>query len=149
MSKIYNLISEIKIGQMSYRPYIISNFNIGSVAILDILYREGYIGGYTVLTNNNSSPKVKIFLKYINNSPLINDLVAISTPSNSIFLSVKQIWKLANTKGLLILSTSAGILSGDECKRLKIGVKHCLEYYKNLNVIKQNKTNKNFEVGIS
>ena len=66
MSKIYNLISEIKIGQMSYRPYIISNFNIGSVAILDILYREGYIGGYTVLTNNNSSPKVKIFLKYIN-----------------------------------------------------------------------------------
>lgn len=122
MSKIYNLISEIKIGQMSYRPYIISNFNIGSVAILDILYREGYIGGYTVLTNNNSSPKVKIFLKYINNSPLINDLVAISTPSNSIFLSVKQIWKLANTKGLLILSTSAGILSGDECKRLKIEI---------------------------
>jgi len=126
MSKIYNLISEIKIGQMSYRPYIISNFNIGSGAILDILYREGYIGGYVVLTTNNSSPKVKIFLKYINNSPLINDLVAISTPSNSIFLSVKQIWKLANTKSLLILSTSAGILSGDECKRLKIGGKALL-----------------------
>jgi len=123
MNKIYNLISEIKIGQMSYRPYIISNFNIGSIAILDILYQEGYIGGYIVLTTKKSHPKIKIFLKYINNSPLIHDLVAISTPSNSVFLSVKQIWKLANTKGLLILSTSVGILSDDECKRLNIGGK--------------------------
>jgi small subunit ribosomal protein S8 len=123
MNKIYNLISEIKIGQISYRPYIISNFNIRSITILDILYQEGYIGGYTILTNKKSNRKIKIFLKYINNSPLINNFVAISKPNNSIYLSIKQIWKLASSNSLLILSTNVGILSDKECKRLKIGGK--------------------------
>lgn len=45
----------------------------------------------------------------------------ISKPSLRIYYSVKQLWKLDPSQGTIILSTNKGIMSINQCKKLKIG----------------------------
>ena len=88
--------------------------------LLNILWDEGYILGYKTSTSN---PNVtKIYLKYNNDkSPAITNFKIISKSSLRIYYSLKQLWKIKDNQGLIILSTNKGLLSANTCKKLGIG----------------------------
>lgn len=77
--------------------------------------------GYKVC--NSDSNLLKIFLKYKNENSIINSLKSISKPSRPIFYSLSQLYKLDSKKNLIILSTSKGLMTIDECKQAQIGGK--------------------------
>lgn len=86
-------------------------------------------------------PKVEILLKYKNQKPAINKIIRISKPSKRIYLSVKKLSHILTKKtnnqtyfslgdkmssllfmkGILILSTSQGIMTHLTAYRLNIG----------------------------
>jgi small subunit ribosomal protein S8 len=81
---------------------------------LDILWDEGFISGYKML----SMHKLKIYLKYKNGNSVISSIKVISKPSLRVYYSVKELKKL---KKNLILTTHKGIKTISNCKRLNIG----------------------------
>lgn len=89
-------------------------------SFLKILWNEGFISGYKISAQNNKN--LEIFLKYTKTGkPVINSLKFLSKPSQRIYYSSKQVWKLDSSKTFIILSTNRGLKSINECKKTKIG----------------------------
>lgn len=111
------MLANIKNGQLVRRNFIIQRRKRICESILKILWEEGYISGYSVNSLNN----LKIFLKYKNKVPVISSLKTISKPSRRIYFSAKQIWKLDSSKQFIIFSTTKGLKSINDCKKLHLG----------------------------
>ena len=74
--------------------------------------------------NTNSVNNLIVFLKYISNKPAINFFRIPRKQNKTIYLSVKQLWKLRiNNNTLCVIATSKGLKSLKECKKEKIGGK--------------------------
>lgn len=109
----------IKNGQAINKSFIFYPKKKFCASFLNILWDEGFILGYKISKTN---PEIfKIFLKYKNGNPVIKSLKVITKPGCRIYYSIEQLWKIDSSKGILILSTNKGLLSINECKKLKIG----------------------------
>lgn len=60
-------------------------------------------------------------LKYDNGAASFNDVKLISRPSRRIYLKKTEIKPIRSGYGVLIISTSRGIMTGEEAKKLGLG----------------------------
>ena len=116
---LWNMFISIKNGQLSRKRVISQKRKKICENFLILLWKEGFIEGYSIDESNKNN--LKIVLKYKNNKPCINSLKFISKPSRPIYYSIKQIWKIDSSKSFIIFSTNQGLKSIVECKKLKIG----------------------------
>jgi small subunit ribosomal protein S8 len=56
-----------------------------------------------------------------NSNPRITEITKISKPGSRYFVAVKDIPKVKNGRGIVILSTSKGVMTGDKAKAEHIG----------------------------
>lgn len=114
---IHTLLSGIKNGQKSRLSEIHIKNSTLSYDILNVLYDEGYIVNFCKDKDTYNNDIIRIKLKYHSNVPAIRNIKKISNTHVSL--------KLLNyiDSGLItyILSTSRGIISGKEARRLGIG----------------------------
>ena len=113
------MFANIQNGQLSKKAFIIQPKKNICKSVLNVLWNEGFILGYKIL--NQNPDKLKIFLKYNQGKPVIQKIKSISKPSNRVYYSIKQIWKIDSSKTFLIISTNQGLKTLIECKRLRIG----------------------------
>ena len=113
------MFANIKNGQLVKQAFVYQRRKKICETFLKILWKEGFIIGYTIPKEN---PKfIKIFLKYIDNKPVINNIKLITRPGKRVYLTTKQIWKMDSTKNLTIFSTSLGLKTIHECKKFQVG----------------------------
>ena len=86
------------------------------IVILNILKHYHYIYDYEILKNN----KVCIFLNYSKFKPSISSITYFA---QSLSFSNQDLWKFDKDLGLLILTTSYGVLTHKEALKKKIGGK--------------------------
>ena len=113
------MLANIKNAQKVKRYFFFQKRKKICERVLDVLWNEGYILGYQIVTND--SPKIKIFLKYTKGKPTIKLLKSFSKPGRRLYYSLPQLWKINSNASFLVLSTTKGIKTLDECKRYKIG----------------------------
>ena len=113
------MLSNINNNQLVKKKFVLQAKKKTCEQILNVLWNEGFILGYKVLKNNPG--KLKIFLKYHKGSPVINSIKFISKPSLKVFYSLKRLWKLDSSQGVIVMSTNQGFMSDNECKKKKIG----------------------------
>lgn len=110
-----NLFSTIKNGFLSKKTKIIQQNSKQSVNVLNILVNEGFIKSYKI----NSKNQIEVFLKYKNNKSVINEIERISKPGKRLYLKNKDLY--IKKKGFYIISTSLGVLTDLEAKKLNVG----------------------------
>ena len=89
-------------------------------AILAVLKNEGFIADYVVSTDVKSVTTVT--LKYNeNNQRVIRGLKRISKPSLHVYASAEELPKVLNGLGVAIISTSQGIMTDKQARKLNIG----------------------------
>ena len=115
------MISTLKNGILIKTAFIYQKNKKNNKELLNILWNEGFILGYKIYKEKNELYTFKIFLKYTRSKSIINSIKFISKPGLKIYCSLKQLWKLNLIKGLLIISTSKGLKTITECKKLKLG----------------------------
>nr|WP_267506639.1 30S ribosomal protein S8 [Borreliella afzelii] len=114
LTKLRNA-SRVKHGSVDLK---MSNMN---KSILNILKKEGYIKDFNFLEKEGIT-FIKVLLKYDNKrNPVINKIDAISTPGRKIYSSYKNMPRIKNGYGILIISSSQGVITGKEAKDKKIG----------------------------
>jgi|TARA_B110000261_G_scaffold164681_1_gene216176 small subunit ribosomal protein S8 len=114
-----NMVASIKNGQLARKAYINQTRKKTCESVLNVLWDEGFISGYKISKTNPNI--LKVFLKYRNGKPAINSIKMISKPSLRIYYSLKQLWKLDSSEGLLVISTNKGLMSINDCKKYKLG----------------------------
>nr|WAK85013.1 ribosomal protein S8 [Amicula sp. isolate GU52X-4 cfCalB7] len=113
---LWNMFASIKNGQLTKRSFIFQNRKKICESFLRIFTEEGFILGYSI-----ESKKIKIFLKYKNNKPVIKTIKLVTKPGRRVYCSVKQIWKIDSNKYFILFSTNKGLKTIVECKKFKIG----------------------------
>lgn len=89
-------------------------------AILTVLKDEGYISDFNVSSDLKSVTTVT--LKYtLDNQRVIKGLKRISKPSLPVYTKAEDLPKVLNGLGIAIISTSKGIMTDKEARKLKIG----------------------------
>jgi small subunit ribosomal protein S8 len=90
------------------------------LAITKILKEEDFIERYEIL-KGQPAPIIKIHLKYTDDQPAILGLERVSKPSLRVYVEKRQIPRVYGGLGISILSTSKGIMTGQEAWRQHIG----------------------------
>lgn len=88
--------------------------------ILDVLKREGYIEDYKKNTQGNKE-ELEVTLKYENGVSKISDLQKISKASQRRYVDRKHIPQSKQGLGLMIISTSQGLMSDKEARKKGVG----------------------------
>lgn len=85
-------------------------------ALLAILKENDYIKDYYKKEN-----LIMIELKYIDGAPAATKLERVSSPGRRVYVKKDEIPTVLSGKGLSIISTSKGIMSGVSAKKERLG----------------------------
>ncbi len=91
--------------------------------ILNILMKEGYIKAFKKVVVNNKN-KFQIFLKYTDDkfkTRVITGLKKISKPGLRVHKKVSKLEKVRSGIGIALVSTSQGLLTDREARKLNVG----------------------------
>lgn len=89
--------------------------------IVKILKTEGYIKNFKKVQEDGHSV-LRIFLKYDeSNAPVIHGIEKISTPGRRIYSGYKDLPRVFNGYGTLIVSTSSGVTTGKKASEKMVG----------------------------
>lgn len=90
-------------------------------AIAEIMVNEGYLSGIEEYTDG-SVPMLKLSLKYGSNKErVITGLKRISKPGLRVYVEKDNIPKVLGGLGIAIISTSKGVMTDREARKLGIG----------------------------
>lgn len=88
--------------------------------ILEIFKNDGYIQDFRLL-KNNAQGTFKIYLKYANKNSVIIGLRRISKPGLRVYFKKDKVPRVLNGLGTAVISTSKGVITGKEARKLKVG----------------------------
>nr|YP_010507993.1 ribosomal protein S8 [Phytophthora ilicis]UXG56341.1 ribosomal protein S8 [Phytophthora ilicis] len=110
-----NLFSKIKNGYLVKKSKIVQQKSKQSINILNLLVKEGFIKSYKI----NSKNQLDIYLKYKKNKAVITEIKRLSKPGKRLYITNKDLYK--KKTGFYIISTSIGILTDLQAKKLNVG----------------------------
>ncbi len=90
--------------------------------ITKILYQKGYILNYK-FDDSGKFETIKIALKYhpISKMPAINTIQRASTPGLRKYVGANELPRVLNGLGIAVLSTSVGVITDKEARKLNVG----------------------------
>ncbi|WP_294478528.1 30S ribosomal protein S8 [uncultured Victivallis sp.] len=89
-------------------------------AIAKVLKEEGYISDYAV-SEDGAKRVLSVVLKYANGKSVIEGIERVSKPSCRIHCGSREIPRVRNGLGTVILTTPSGVLSGRAAAKANVG----------------------------
>ena len=121
MDSISDLLTRIRNGAKSKKREVnIPSFRLG-IEVVKILREEGYVKNYKVIEDSKQGI-LNVTLKYSeDNKSVISGIKRVSKPGCRIYCTKDSVPKVLDGLGLVIVSTSRGVLTGRSCEELGAG----------------------------
>ncbi len=117
---IADMLTRIRNAVMARHDTVLVPASKMKLSIAKILKEEGFISDYSVL-RGKPQRMIKITLKYIDEQPAVMGLERVSKPGLRVYVGRGEIPRVYGGLGIVILSTSKGIMTGQEAWRRKLG----------------------------
>lgn len=128
MDPISDMLASINNTQKNKKQFLTVPFSNVKLKIVAKLKQEQYIKDYKT-EEHNGQRFLKIYLLYINGENRISHLKRISKPSLRRYVNHRQIPRILNGIGEIIISTPQGILTGNEARKKNLGGELICEVY--------------------
>lgn len=133
MDKVADMLTQIRNAQMAGHKEVQMRASKLKLAIAKILEKEGFVDSVHMGKFDNAD-RIKIALKYykISNTkknPAISGIRRISKGGQRIYVKNKDIKSVRNKFGIAIISTSRGIMTGEESRKLGLGGEYICEVW--------------------
>jgi small subunit ribosomal protein S8 len=89
-------------------------------AVLEILKNNDYIDNFKSIEDKKQGI-LRVYLKYIAGKSMIINLKRVSRPGLRIYTRYDQIPRVLRGRGIAVMSTSRGILTGEEARQQRLG----------------------------
>jgi small subunit ribosomal protein S8 len=90
-------------------------------SILEMLVREGYIRRFSVIRSDGQL-FLRVHLRYKEEKkPVITGLKRVSKPGLRVYSNVKEMPRVIRGLGIAIVSTSKGILTDRQARKMNVG----------------------------
>ncbi len=116
MDSIGDLLVRIKNGYLAQKRSVVCPASKMKTAVLTVLRKTNYISDFKGKTKD-----IEIILKYENGKPSLKDVKRVSKPGLRIYSGWESIPQVLSGYGTCIISTSKGIMTGKEARKMKIG----------------------------
>lgn len=91
------------------------------ISVVKVLKSEGFIKNYRIMSEGRRE-KIRLFLKYDDKGDsVIGGLERVSKPSRRLYTKSDRIPKVLGGLGVSILSTSKGVMTDKEAKKIGVG----------------------------
>ena len=117
---IADMLTRIRNAQTAKHETVTIETSIMKKSIAQILLDEGYISAFEEVDAGKNKNLV-ISLKYVNKSKVITGLKRISKPGRRIYAGAQELPKVLGGLGIVIVSTSKGVMTDREARKLGIG----------------------------
>lgn len=114
---IADMFTRVRNAQHRFKPVVYCPHTKYKMLVLDVLKREGYIDGYQA-EDLDGKPSIKIHLKYHADKPVINKISRISRSSLRVYNAFDDMMPVCNGLGVRIVSTSKGVFSDRELRKM-------------------------------
>jgi len=125
---IGDLLTRIRNAYMARLENFVVPYSTIKANILKVLKKNKYISDFEILEENNKK-NILVTLNDVKVTKYIPTLKRISKPGQRIYISAKDIKKSRNGKGIYIISTPKGIITGYEARSLNVGWELLCEVY--------------------
>jgi len=116
---ISDMLARIRNAHMALLPTVEVPHSRIKTDIAQILKKEGYISEVTV--EGKAVKTLKLKLKYSGKKGTIDGLRRISTPGLRRYVSATEIPRVRGGLGVAIVSTSQGVMSGQDARKKNVG----------------------------
>lgn len=117
---ISNFLTIIRNGSMVQKESVDVPASKMILRLLEILKEDGFIEDFQHMKTNVQG-SYKVYLKYQGKQPSIIGLKRISKPGLRVYKMATEIPRVLNGLGIAILSTSKGVISGKEARKMNVG----------------------------
>jgi len=117
---VADLLTRIRNANMRNKDSLELLSSILKLNIVKVLKDEGFITNWE-LDEKGKFPQLRIWLKYVDEIPVIREIKRISKPGLRLYTKGKDCKPVLNGQGISILSTSKGIMSDRQCRNDNIG----------------------------
>ena len=126
--QIADLITRIRNAIMVGKTEIYAPTSKLKVAVVEGLKKANYIDSYEVLAGTPRST-LKVVINAAGSAPRINAIKKVSKPGRRIYTGADDIPTVKSGRGIVLLSTSKGVMSGQEAKKQRLGGEILVEVY--------------------
>ena len=118
---VADLLTRLRNASMARHLYVDVCYSKMKEAIVKILKEKGFVAYYLVKEENRKGT-MRVILKYASfKDPVIHGLKRVSKPSWRQYVSCAQIPRVLGGMGISIISTSKGVMDGEQARQLKVG----------------------------
>ncbi|MCD5415875.1 30S ribosomal protein S8 [Candidatus Bipolaricaulota bacterium] len=121
---VADMLTRIRNASARFHPQVSMPHSKMKEAIARVLAAEGYIKGHKMIPHD-LQPELMLELKYqgerIHAKQAITTIRLVSKPGRRIYMGKDEIPRPLGGMGICIVSTSQGVLSGDEARKKGIG----------------------------
>lgn len=98
------------------------------ITVAKQLQAAGYLADVQIESAKPRDVMVVTLSKPGENSP-INEINRVSTPGRRVYVGVDEIPRVKSGRGMVLISTSKGVITGDEAKKQRLGGELLLKVY--------------------
>ena len=130
IDRLSNMVSSIKNGAMAKKDFIEVPYSIECESIAKVLEQKGFLEGVKVFKKEKSNLKM-IRLGFVKDGDeiKISEAKRVSKPGRRIYKGAKEFRPVLQGLGVLVVSTSRGIMAGEEARKKKLGGEVLCEVY--------------------
>lgn len=118
---IADMLTRIRNGQMAEKHSVSMPASKLKTAVARILQEEGFIAGHEEHDEGNGKRTLTVELKYFNGEPVITHLQRASRPGLRRYAGADEIPKVLRGLGVVILTTSKGVMTDRQARAENIG----------------------------
>ncbi|MFN8390902.1 MAG: 30S ribosomal protein S8 [Bdellovibrionota bacterium] len=120
--QISDLLTRVRNAQRAGHPSVSVPASKTKERLLKVLVDEGYLAGVEPTKDADGKPQLKIHLRYGNDeSPVIREVRRMSRPGRRVYVGHENIPSNRGGLGLVVVSTSRGMMSDRVARREKLG----------------------------
>lgn len=121
VDSIADFLTAIRNSILVFHRSVAVPFSNMKMGIAKVLKEEGYIKDYKKVDGEGNKATLIVYLKYVDNESVIHEIKRISTPGRRYYEGLRNMSSVIGGLGISILSTSVGIVTGREAKKLSTG----------------------------
>jgi len=114
---IADMLTRIRNGHKIRAESVLMPSSKIKINIARVLVEEGYINGYQEEDLENNKKNLLINLKYYEGRPVIEKIERVSRSGLRVYKPTNELPKVMGGLGILILSTSKGVMSDRQAKK--------------------------------
>jgi len=119
---IADMLTRIRNAALVNKTEVVIPFSKIKFEVGKILEREGFIKSLEKIDEQDKvGSNLKIILKYKDKASVIQKITRVSKPGRRVYQGYKEIPKILPSLGVLIVSTSRGLMTNLDAKKQKVG----------------------------